>query len=365
MDSYCMTTITYQGGLSVDEVRQQVKVERIHKLSSNENPRGPSPAVIQAIQAAATSLNFYPPRNDDSLRQALAETHGRGLTPDHFVCANSGSEVLQIMARTFLQPDDEFIVCSPTFGAYVRFAVAQGAKPMDVPLRAADFTHDVDAILAAVTARTRLLFICNPNNPTGVIMNTTDMAALVTQLPPQVTLVADQVYEHYVSRPDFPDTIGHLLAGARIVTVQTFSKGYGLAGLRLGYSIAPPALADQMRRQVRNFHLSSLTLAAGVAALHDQAYLHESARLASVGKAYLYGELERLEVQTWPSEGNFLLIRPPLPAQQVYEQLLERGVMVRPTAMFGYPAGLRVTIGLPEANEALITALAAVLGRES
>lgn len=356
-----MAEITYQGGLSVDEVRNQVKSEQIYKLSSNENPRGPSPRVLRAIQEAATSLNFYPPRSDEGFRQALADVYQHELTAAHFVCANSGSEILQVIARAYLQAGDEFIICSPTFGAYVRFAAAQGAQPVDVPLRAADFTHDVDAILAAITDRTRLIFICNPNNPTGVIMTATEMGRLVAHTPNHVTIVADQVYEHYVQRDDFPDTVSHVLAGKPIVIVQTFSKSYGLAGLRLGYAIAPPKFADRLRGQLRNFHLNNISLAAGVAALQDQAYVQESVRLAEVGKAYLYGELERLEVQTWPSEGNFLLMRSPLPAAHLYGQLLERGVMVRQTDTFGYPDGLRVTVGSAEANRAFIEALEEIL----
>ncbi|MEZ4869020.1 MAG: histidinol-phosphate transaminase [Caldilineaceae bacterium] len=355
------TTITYQGGLSVDEVRSRVKAAKIYKLSSNENPRGPSPMVVQAIQAAAASLNLYPPRDDGMLRQVLAAHYQRGLTPDHFVCANGGSEILQMISRTFLQPEDEFIVASPTFGAYVRFASAQGAKAVDVPLRAGDFTYAVDALLAAITPRTRLLFICNPNNPTGSIMTSADLARLVGAAPDHVTLVADQVYEPYVSHPDYPDTLGHVLTNKPVVIVKTFSKSYGLAGLRLGYLIAPPELTTRLRRQVRGFHINSLALTAGVAALQDQAYVQESAQLSQRGKAYLYGELERLNVQCWPSEGNFVLIAPARPAQQVYEGLLERGVMVRPTDTFGYPPGLRVTVGLPEANEAFIAALTEIL----
>ena len=359
-----MTAITYQGGLSIDEVRNRSKVTQIHKLSSNENPRGPSPAVVAAIQAVATTLNIYPPRGDESLRQALVETHQRGLTLDHFFCANSGSEVLQSICRAFLQPGDDFLICSPTFGAYVRFAGAQGANAIDSPLRARDFSYDLEAILAAVTPRTRLFFLCNPNNPTGTIMTAADFATLLERLPPHVMVVADQVYEHYVTRPDYPDTIVHVVAEKPVIIVQTFSKGYGLAGLRLGYAIAPPTITAQLRRQVRNFHLSSIALAAGVAALGDQGYMHESARLATAGKEYLYGELERLHVQTWPSEGNFLLIRPDRPAQAVYDGLLARGVMVRPMDTFGYPAGLRVTVGSPEANAAFIAALEEVLQEE-
>ncbi|MCB0062551.1 MAG: aminotransferase class I/II-fold pyridoxal phosphate-dependent enzyme [Caldilineaceae bacterium] len=356
-----MATIHYQPGLSIDEVRGRSKASKIHKLSSNENPRGPSPLVVTAIQTAATTLNSYPPRGDESLRQALVTTYQRALTLEHFFCANSGSEVLQSICRTFLQPGDDYLICSPTFGAYVRFAGAQGANAIDVPLRAGDFSYDIDAILAAVTERTRLFFLCNPNNPTGTIMPASDFATLLARLPAHVTVVADQVYEHYVTRADFPDTIADVLAGKPIIIVNTFSKGYGLAGLRLGYAVASPAHTAQLRRQVRNFHLSSIALAAGVAALADQAYMHESARLATEGKDYLYGELERLNVQTWPSEGNFLLIRPDLPAQQVHDGLLTRGVMVRPMDTFGYPEGLRVTVGSTEANAAFIAALEEVL----
>jgi len=356
-----MTTVNYQPGLSIEEVRSRSKVAQIHKLSSNENPRGPSPAVVEAIQTAATTLHIYPPRGDESLRQVLIHTHQQGLTEEHFFCANSGSEVLQSICRTFLQPNDDYLICSPTFGAYMRFAGAQEANVIDVPLLPGGFQFDIDAIVAAVTARTRLFFLCNPNNPTGTIMTAADFATLLDRLPAHVIVVADQVYEHYVTRADYPHSIPHVLAEKPVIIVQTFSKGYGLAGLRLGYAIAPPAMIAKLRNQTRNFHLSSIALAAGIAALQDQAYMHESARLATEGKAYLYGELERLHVQTWPSEGNFLLIHPDLPVQQVCDSLLARGVMVRPMAAFGDPEGIRVTVGLAEANRAFIAALEEVL----
>lgn len=356
-----MATVNYQPGLSIDEVRSRSNVSQIYKLSSNENPRGPSPTVVEAIQAAAATLNIYPPRDDLSLRQVLVKTHQQGLTEEHFFCANSGSEVLQSICRAFLQAGDDYLICSPTFGAYMRFAGAQKANAVDVPLQPGDFQFDIDAIVSAVTERTHLFFLCNPNNPTGTIMTADDFATLLDRLPEHVIVVADQVYEHYVTRSDYPNTIPYVLAGKPVVIVQTFSKGYGLAGLRLGYAIAPPEIITALRYQIRNFHLSNIALAAGTAALQDQAYMHESARLATEGKEYLYGELERLNIQTWPSEGNFLLIRPDLPVEQVYDGLLARGVMVRPMAAFGYPEGIRVTVGSAEANAAFIDALEGVL----
>jgi histidinol-phosphate aminotransferase len=356
-----MSEITYAGGLSVSEVQAQVKSEKVYKLSSNENPLGPSPGVVAAIQSAAPSLHLYPDRDDIHLRQALTAFHGRHLTENHFVSAVSGIEMIGLIARTFLQPEDEVIVCPPTFGWYVVTANRLRAKLVKVSLDATTFAHDVDAILAAVTEQTRLVYICNPHNPTGAMMDAADMAKLVYGLPERTFVVADEVYHHFVQRSDYPDSITHVLNGENVIILHSFSKAYGLAGLRLGYVIAKPELCAQIVGQKRPFQHSSLALAGGIAALQDWDHVCQTVALINEGKRYFYKQFETLGLAYWPSEANFVMFRPDGDADYVYQQLLEHGIMTRPTSKNGLPGYLRVTCGLPEANEAFIAALVDIM----
>ncbi len=356
-----MSKITYAGGPSIEEVRSRVKSGKIYKLSSNENPLGPSPLAVAAIRQATPDLNLYPARDDGRLCTTLAQFHGRDLTADHFTTAVGGVELLELIARAFLKAGDKVIVCPPTFGWYVRSTEKLGVQPIFVPLVSKTFALDVAAVLTAVTDHTRLLYICNPNNPTGATVAAADMAQLISQLPAHVTLIADEVYHHFVENEDYPDSIQSVLARQNVIILHTFSKGYGLAGLRLGYAIAKPSLIAQIRQVRRPFHSSRLALAAGIAALKDDDHLQKTINLVNEGKRYLYGQFEQLGLDYWPSAGNFVLIRPSLDETFFYNQLIERGLMIRSTKANGLPGHFRVTVGLPEANQAFVAALTEIL----
>jgi histidinol-phosphate aminotransferase len=355
----------YRGGRSVADARDKAKTTTIYKMNSNENMMGPSPAVVKVIQELASSLGDYPQMSDEGLRVALAETYGRNLTPEHFVTSNGGMDMLDMLARAFLSPGDEIVVCRPTYGVYMMFAMLQGVESINVSLAADDFSHDVDGILAAVNERTRLVYICNPNNPTGVVMPAADMDRLINELPDHVLIIADEVYHHFVTSPDFPDSLGYVLEGKNLFIVHSFSKAYGLAGLRLGAGIATPEIAEYLTRLRKPFHLGSLTMAAGIAALAEQDYLQKSIEMVQVGKAYLYEQFGRLNIQYWPSESNFILFRSPIPPSELAEKMNESGILIRPLDQFwGMPEFARVTVGLPVANQAFITALETILAGE-
>ena len=356
-----MSKISYSGGLPISAVESRVKAPKIYKLSSNENPLGPSTEVLAAIQKTAVSLNEYPALDDSILRHALAEFHGRGLTEQHFAAAVGGVEIIELLARAFLKPGSEAIICPPTFGWYVHVVHRQQAEIISAPLDATLFSHDVDAILAAVTEKTQLIFICNPHNPTGAMFTAAEMAKIVHELPPHVILVADEVYHHFVERDDYPDSLQYILKGENVIIIHSFSKAYGLAGLRLGYTIARPDIIQQIVASKRPFHNSSLALAAGIAALQDQAHIRQTITIVNEGKKYLYRQFEALGIAYWPSETNFVLIRPSGKAEWIYDQLIERGIMTRPTNKSGLPDYLRVSVGLPEANQAFIAALTDIL----
>ncbi len=325
-------------------------------LSTNENPLGPSPAVKLAVAREARRVHRYPARDDSALRTALASHHGRDLTPDHFFAGSSASEILAFLARAAFAPGDEGIVCSPTFPVYAHTMAHQDARLVDVPLDPATAVHDGDRILAAITPRTRLIYICNPGNPTGVVLPAADFRALLDRVPPGVVVVADEVYYQYVAA-DFPDTIEQILAGRDVVIVHSFSKGYGMAGLRLGYGIARPDLVRRFGRFRLTYHLSAIAQAAGVAALTDQGHVEKTVALTRDGRRFLAVELDRLGIRYWPSEANFVLIAPAAP-EAALARLAADGIQVRPVEGPGRVACLRISIGRPDMNRRVIDALA-------
>jgi histidinol-phosphate aminotransferase len=335
-------------------------VDPVYRMSYNESPLGPAPSVIAAIRQAAPELGLYPPMGDESLRQALAHTLGRGLSEAHFFTGCSGYEALEFVARAFLRPGQEMIISPPTFEVYRRLAQLQGAEVVEVPLHRPNYEPDIAAILAAITERTRLLLLCNPNNPTGTIMTAEAMAWLVRELPDHVLLVTDEVYHHFVTRSDFPDSLGYVLAGKPVIVIHTFSKAYGLAGLRLGYAVASPEIADEVGGLQRAFHQSRLALAAGLAALQDQAHLRANVQAVVEGRAWLVEQFERLDLPYLPSQTNFIMVQTPGPAQAIAEALLDWGVIVR--AMPGeLDHWLRVSVSRPEGNRRFIEGLTAQL----
>ena len=342
----------YTGGLSKEELSKESQAPELFKLSSNENPLGPSPAVIEAIQKNAATLGEYPPTVDDRLRETLVGLHGRNLSPDHFVVGNSGCDILDLIGRAYLNGEVECIICPPTFPVYQLTAQQQGAMIIEVPLEPRRFGYQLDQILAAVTEKTGVVYLCSPNNPTGSLLNHTDLARLVDQLPDQVLIVFDEVYYHFVTAPERPDPLEYVLAGKNFIILHSFSKAYGLAGLRLGYGIAKPEIAARLAHSKRPFHLNRFAFEAGIAAINDQHHIKKSVDLTLQGRQWLYQQLQDLGLKVWPSQGNFLLFQCPGPAKDYAAKLLKYGVMVRPA--FGLPNHLRVTVGLPEANEAFI-----------
>lgn len=336
-----------------------------YRLHYNENPLGPSPEVTDRIKSHLAGLSLYPPRDDEAVRIRLADFYGRGLTGGHIFTAYSGSEALDLVARVFLAPGDEVIVCGPTFHVYARTAEWQGAEVVDVPLDAEDFSLRVEAVLGAVTARTRLVYLGNPNNPTGSIVTRDDMDLLHSSLPRDVTVVSDEVYHHFVTHPDYPDTLADAASGRNVIVLHSFSKVYGLAGLRVGVAISRPDIIERLVRLRRTFHLGSLEMEAAIAAIGDQAHVAESVALAERGKKRLYAAFDRLKLTYWPSEGNFMLFRTPVLADDLTARMADRGILVGSGSRFGLKHSIRVSVGLPEANQAFVSALEGILKDDS
>jgi histidinol-phosphate aminotransferase len=347
----------YVGGASIADIQKQYGLDDIIKLASNECPLGPSPRAVAAMQNAAGGLNRYPPMGDESLRNALAELHG--LSPDNFVTGNGGCDVLDMLTTAFLPEGDECIICRPTFPVYDILARRKGANVVYVDLEPQNFSYDVEAMLGAVTDKTRLMYVCSPNNPTGSVMSAEQLDTLVNHLPPHVVLVFDEVYYHFAD--NHPNSLDYVRQGNNVVILHSFSKAYGLAGLRLGYGIAPAEIAQYLSRARQPFHLNTMIFEAGLAALADNDHLQKVIDLTVSGRAWLFEQLSHLEVQVWPAQGNFILFKPPFDPAEVSERLLQRGVISRPMTQFYLPTHLRVSVGQPAENETFIGALQAVL----
>ncbi len=348
--------------LSAEDVQEKYEVSVVHRMAQNENPLGPSPKVIESIQAVAPTLSYYPTFSDFQLRSALANLVGRNITPDHFYTGCSGFESIELITRGFVHRGEECIVCTPTFtSAYKKVASIQGAKVVDVPLKPDDFAYDIEGILNVITDQTRVVFLCNPNNPTGNILTKAQMLHLMDSIPDHVLVVSDEVYHHFVQNDDYPDSLQYVQDGYNLIIIHSFSKAYGLAGLRLGYGITRPEIADYLSGMHRSFHQNKLALSAGVAAVEDQAYLQKIVSFLLNEKAWLYAQLDRLGILYWKSETNFVLLETPLPSGELHEALLAYGVMVRPQARAGLTHSIRVSVGTHSANVAFIDGLEAIL----
>ncbi|MEM7343747.1 MAG: histidinol-phosphate transaminase [Chloroflexota bacterium] len=357
------TAAAYRGGMSAEEAKSRVKADTIYKMSSNENPWGPSPDAVAAIQQCAAELGVYPPVRDEKLREALSELYGRGLTPDHFITGNSGCDVLELICRAYLQEGDSCIICPPAFPFYRLGALAQKATIINVELQRPDFTYDLDGILAAANENNpKVVFLCTPNNPTGSTLSQADVDYVVENLPAETLIVFDEVYYHFAEPDQHPDALRYVLDNQNMIMLHSFSKAYGLAGLRLGYGIANLAITERIASYRRPYHLNRIAFEAGLAALNDQAHLSKTVDMNKTGRDWLYGQLQELGLKVWPSQSNFLLFQVEGDPQAMTDQLLERGVLVRPA--FGLDDCLRVSVGVPEGNQAFIAALTDILAKE-
>jgi histidinol-phosphate aminotransferase len=269
--------------------------------------------------------------------------------------------VLELIARVHLGPGDEAIICPPTFTVYAPQIQRLRARVVKVPLDPNTFACDVEAVLAAVTPKTRLVYVCNPGNPTGVLLPADAFGHLLDRLPPDVLVIADEVYFQYVDSSNYPDSIGHVLSERAVIVVHSFSKAYALAGLRLGYAIAAPVLVQRIAAAKRKFHLGRLEVAAGVAALSDTDFVQASAALVHRERPLFYDTFDRLGLTYWGSHANFVLFRAPGDAAVVQPALLARGVRIRTTDGNGLPGHLRVTVGLPDENRRFFAALQEVV----
>jgi histidinol-phosphate aminotransferase len=360
-DHHILAAPTYNRGLTVKDLPTSVDPAAIVKMSSNENPLGPSPQVVTAVQHEAQNLAIYPPSDGDQrLRQALADLHGRSLTADHIIVGNGGLDVLDFVARGFTKAGDEIIISHPTFRFFEIAASRLGVTIVNVPLDG-DFNYDVAGVLAAVTERTRVVYLCNPNNPTGNLVTAAVYDHLLHNLPAHILLISDEAYSHFADG-EFPNVTQYIHNGRNILQLYSFSKVFGLAGLRLGYGITRPEIAEYLARLKRPFHLGRLTIVAGLAAVADQNHIQQTINTMKRGRGWLTTQLTELGVKVWPSHGNFLLAAAGIPGEELTRQLLEQGIIVSSgQRRFSLPDHIRITVGLPEQNQRFIEVMSTIL----
>jgi histidinol-phosphate aminotransferase len=351
----------YQPGKPVEDVQRELGLERIVKLASNEGPYPPFPAALEAMAVAACELNRYPDGGIYRLNEALAARHGVAFEQ---VAVGAGADgCLDMLSQATLDPGDEVVCCWPSFPSYVIYARKQGAAAVTVPLR--EQRYDLDALADAVTPRTKLVCICHPNNPTGTMNTKNELDRFFDSVPERVLVVIDQAYFEYIDRADYPDAIeAYFKAGRRVVVLRTFSKIYGLAGLRVGYAVGPADVVAAMTKTRRPFDVTTQAQAAALASLDNGAELLRRRALNAEGLAQLDRTLR--EHGFTPAEGavgNFLYVEVGDDAPRLYDALLREGVIVRPLSGFGAPRALRISVGSPEENVFFAEALGRVLAR--
>lgn len=348
-----LATVTpYTPGRPIEEVERELGIPRAIKLASNENPLGPSPKALQAIAQALPNLHRYPDSSCFYLIQRLSQH--LGVQPEELIVGNGSDELITLATRAFLEPGDEVLIAYPTFLIYRIAAQIVGARIKVVPMK--HFRYDLTGMRRAITRRTKLVFIANPDNPTGTYVTKAEVEAFMEDLPAQVLVFFDEAYAELVDAPDYPDTRITLNRHPVIIT-RTFSKAYGLSGIRVGYGIARPEEIQWLNRVREPFNVNSLAQAAAIAALEDTQHLEATRRLLREEKRFLYQALENLEFTVVPSATNFLLFHVGPRAPQVVESLLRKGVIVRGMQAWDLPEYIRVTVGLHEENEAFIQVL--------
>src|SRR5512134_197200 len=343
----------YVPGKPIEELQRELGLARVIKLASNENPLGSSPKALAALSEGVSTLHRYPDGGAFRLREALADRWK--VTADQVILGNGSDEILGLLARTFLSPGDEAVMADQTFVIYKMEVMAAHGKAVIVPL--VQWRHDVMAMAAAMTGRTRLLFLCNPNNPTGTMVSAEEVARLLARVPEHVVVVFDEAYFEYVRSSPFPDSMAYVKQRQTAIVLRTFSKIYGLAGLRIGYGVTTPEIANFLNRVRPPFNANSLAQRAALAALDDDEHVAKSRALNQTGMEQVVTGLRALGLTPIPSETNFVYFDAGRDGRQVFESLLRLGVIVR------HIEGrmIRVTIGQADENGAFLTALGQIL----
>lgn len=359
---YVRAIAPYQGGKPISEVAREFGLDeaRIVKLASNENPLGIPESAKRAMSAAMADLARYPDSNGFDLKAAISAKFG--VPTDWITLGNGSNDILELAARSLVSPGQSVVYSQYSFAVYPLATQAIGARAIVVAAK--DFGHDLPAMRAAMTEDTRLVFVANPNNPTGTFIDGEQIAAFIRSVPSHVVIVLDEAYTEYLSPSQRYDAFAWVAQHPNLIVSRSFSKAYGLAGLRIGFGIAQPGLTDLMNRLRQPFNVNSIAQAAAIAALQDEAFLEKSAQINAQGYRQLTAAFDQMGITYVPSVGNFVLFRAgddENAGAKINLALLKQGIIVRPVGNYGLPQWLRVSIGLPEENEAFLTALKSIL----
>ena len=355
--------VPYEPGKPEEEVQRELGLERVVKLASNEGPWGPFPAALEALERHARTLNRYPDGGAFHLRNAIAERHG--VDPANVITAAGADAVIGHLSVAALEPVDEVVTAWPSFISYALDALKLGAVPVKVPL--VDHHYDLDALLEAIGPRTKLVYVATPNNPTGTMTTRAQLDAYFERVPEHVLTVVDQAYFEYIDRPDYPDAVAeYLLKGHRVLVLRTFSKIYGLAGLRVGYGVGPPEVIEAIGKTRRAFDVSTQAQVAALASIGGTDEIAERRRLTAEGRETMERTLREHGLEpAGPAVANFLYVEVGEDATPFFEALLRQGAIVRPLAGFGAPGAVRITVGAPDENAFFAEALASVTAATS
>jgi histidinol-phosphate aminotransferase len=355
---YVRAIAPYQGGKPIAEVAREFGLDeaKIIKLASNENPLGMPESARLAIQKASADIGRYPDGNGFELKAAISAKYG--VPPEWITLGNGSNDILELSAHAFVQPGQSVVYSEYSFAVYALAAQAVGARSVVIP--AVKYGHDLKAMADRIAGDTRLIFIANPNNPTGTFIGAEDIEAFLKKVPPQVVVVLDEAYTEYLAPELRYDSLAWVRQYPNLLVSRTMSKAYGLAGLRIGFGIAQPAITDLLNRIRQPFNVNSLAQAAAIAALGDSAFLQKSAEVNAAGYAQLTQAFKAMDLEYVPSCGNFVMVRVGSDdgaGARINLALLKQGIIVRPVGNYGLPQWLRVTIGLPHENDAFIAAL--------
>jgi len=354
---YILSLKPYVAGKPLEELEREYGITNAIKLASNENPLGPSPKAMKAIRQAVEDLHRYPNGGSYHLHESISKRFD--VKSENIVLGNGSDDIIAMLARVLLQPGDEAVLPRPSFLFYEIMIRCSGAVPVEVPLKGTSI--NLDGMLECISPKTRLVFITNPHNPTGSLISKKALDNFVTALPADVVLVLDEAYIEFVRDQDCPNSIDYLDSGKIVVGLRTFSKAYGLAGLRIGFGLMPSSIADILNRVRQPFNVNSLAQDAAIAALEDESFLEETVKLVSDELDFIYAALDDLGMEYFKSQANFLLIKVVKDANEVFEDLLKQGVIVRSMTSYGYPDCIRVNVGLHDENVRFLEALGKVV----
>lgn len=349
--------VPYPPGKPIEELERELGISGSIKLASNENPLGPSPLAVQAIINNVSKINRYPDGSAYYLKSRLSEMYD--IPVNRIIIGNGSNELLELIIRCFLSPGDEVIQGFPTFLFYEKVVTGAGGRLTSIPLKG--FKLDLDAILKTVSADTKIIFINNPNNPTGSVLSMKEMTDFLNSLPQDVITVLDEAYIEFVTDEDAANGLRILNNYSRLILLRTFSKIYGLAGLRIGYGFSSIEIVEYMNRVRQPFNVNLLAQAAATASLDDKNFVLETLKVVREGLSYLFKELDSLGMEYQPTQTNFFLIKSPLGGKKTYELMLKEGVIIRNMESFGLKDYIRINVGLPEENERFIKSLKKIL----